>query len=34
LQACKETKMVIVPGADHCFIGTENELIRLIQDWI
>lgn len=34
LQACKETKMIIVPGADHCFVGEENELIRLIQDWI
>ena len=34
LQGTKETKMIIVPDADHCFTDTENILIRLIQPWI
>ena len=30
----KKTEMIIVSDADHCFVGKEKELIRIIQPWI
>jgi uncharacterized protein len=34
LQANRKTSMSIVPGANHCFTGHENELIARIQCWM
>ena len=34
LKNTKKTEMIIVPEADHCFIGKENEMIQIIQPWI
>jgi pimeloyl-ACP methyl ester carboxylesterase len=34
LKDTKKTEMVIVPDADHCFVGKESELIHIIQPWL
>lgn len=34
LKDTKKTEMIIVPDADHCFVGKETELIQIIQPWI
>lgn len=34
LKNTKKTEMIIVPNADHCFTGQENELINIIQPWL
>lgn len=34
LKNTKKSEMVIVPGADHCFVGNERELIDIIQPWL